>query len=175
MISARKNSLLFNLKIDLAENAFIFPSAVRFGYKSSFDDEVIEVLSYPIENILAEKFETSLDRGEFNTRIRDFVDMQMIFKGNSNLIDKKKLAHTILEVSCDRGTEMNLLNYDRLTSDIFDSPVFKENFNNYMRKNEKMNATLESCKQAMNDIYKIMDDQGIIRELANMKNKVQIR
>ena len=35
------------------------------------NDQNINVMSYPLENIIAEKFETTLDRGEFNTRMRD--------------------------------------------------------------------------------------------------------
>ena len=34
----------------------------------------IDLCTYHIENIIAEKFETTLARGEFNGRIRDLFD-----------------------------------------------------------------------------------------------------
>lgn len=65
--------------------------------------EYIDVKSYSIENIIAEKFETILSRGEFNGRMRDYFDLYMI-KEIGYEYNEKLLYETILKVAKYRGT-----------------------------------------------------------------------
>lgn len=54
------------------------PRAVEYGYKLMFEDRKIELQSYNIETLLAEKTQTILSRGLANTRMRDFYDIYEI-------------------------------------------------------------------------------------------------
>ena len=56
------------------------------------EDQTIELLAYNIETVLAEKVETILSRGEFNTRPRDFYDVYI-------LVTTKQFSREILAQS----------------------------------------------------------------------------
>lgn len=77
-LSAQLNDTRFYLKLDISNNSLIYPEAIQNNLKSLFYDSTINVYSYQVENIIAEKFETTLDRGEFNGRMRDLFDIYFL-------------------------------------------------------------------------------------------------
>ena len=57
------------------ERDAITPHAVQYNFSEIFNDEKkYELWAYNIETVMAEKIETILRRGVFNTRPRDFYD-----------------------------------------------------------------------------------------------------
>ena len=57
----------------------ITPHAVQYQFSEIFDDEKsYELWAYNIETVMAEKVETILRRGVFNTRPRDFYDAYIL-------------------------------------------------------------------------------------------------
>ena len=84
-IDAINGKSKLHLKLDISNNTLIYPKGIESHLKSFIDDEEIHVMTYPIENIIAEKYETTLDRGEFNTRMRDLYDVYFLFNGNHHL------------------------------------------------------------------------------------------
>lgn len=82
------------LKIDISTGDIITPSEITYAYKLMFEDRYINILSYNIETVLAEKLETILSRDVVNTRIRDFYDIVVlsIEKAEDISFDKLKLA-----------------------------------------------------------------------------------
>ena len=68
------------LTVDVTTGDRIVPAAVRHAYRLTFDDETVDVLSYPTATVLAEKLETVLSRGVANTRPRDFYDIHMLWR-----------------------------------------------------------------------------------------------
>lgn len=83
-MEARLDRLCQPFKIDISTDDIITPSAVRHKYSLMFEDRTIDILSYNIETLLAEKIQTVLNRGIANTRMRDFYDIFMI-AGNKNI------------------------------------------------------------------------------------------
>ncbi|MHB1442619.1 MAG: nucleotidyl transferase AbiEii/AbiGii toxin family protein [Candidatus Humimicrobiaceae bacterium] len=67
-----------------------------------FDDGTINIWAYNIETVLAEKYETILRRGEFNTRPRDFYDIYILSK--TQKFDKALFDKAVVETSKHRGT-----------------------------------------------------------------------
>jgi len=64
------------LSIDISAGDVITPSAVRYEFGGIFDEEArIRLWGYNIETVMAEKAETILRRGVFNTRSRDYYDI----------------------------------------------------------------------------------------------------
>ena len=119
-------------KLDISNNTLIYPEAIDNQLKSLFSDETIKLNTYLLENIIAEKYETTLDRGEFNGRIRDIVDIYLLMKNNAFMIDNNLLATTIVEVSKDRETIHNLADFKDIIDTLRSSVIFNENFNRYM-------------------------------------------
>lgn len=66
--------------IDVTTGDVITPKEINFNFQKIFSDEKIELLSYPLETILAEKIETILSRGIGTTRPRDFYDVYILSK-----------------------------------------------------------------------------------------------
>lgn len=135
MIDAVNKKVRLHFKLDISNNTLIYPKGIEMNLHSFINDEKINVMTYPIENIIAEKYETTLDRGEFNTRMRDLFDVHYLFVENHHLLDDKLLAQTIIEVSKNRNTYDNLLNFDELLNELFESKVFNDSFNRYKKNN----------------------------------------
>lgn len=84
ILYASFDNLRFNIKIDIACDAFVYPKDIDSSIYGSIIEKSIDVLAYPVENIVAEKFETIIDRGVTNSRMRDYYDLYII------LSDEKK-------------------------------------------------------------------------------------
>ena len=114
-------------------------------------------MTYPIENIIAEKFETTLDRGEFNTRMRDLFDVYLLMKEHENMIDKNLLAQTIMIVSKDRDTSDNIEEFDEIIDFLMDSSIFNENFRRYKEKQYPLlKVTLDDILEQFRKIYEMV-------------------
>ena len=75
MLNARFDTLLTPLSIDVSTGDAITPHAVPYNFSEIFDEEKsYELWEYNVETVMAEKVETILRRGVFNTRPRDFYD-----------------------------------------------------------------------------------------------------
>ena len=129
-INARKDNISLNLKIDVSNNTLIYPDAIRTTLPSMFNEEDIKLLSYPLENIIAEKYETTLDRGEFNSRMRDLYDIYFLMKDSSQLVDKNLLADTIIKVSEERGTIDNLYEFEEILEELQNLLLFNLHLKN---------------------------------------------
>jgi len=68
------------LKIDITTGDFITPKEVTYNFKLLFENRSINILTYTIETVLAEKFETTITRGIANSRMRDFYDIYILTK-----------------------------------------------------------------------------------------------
>ena len=79
-IIAQYESIKTPLKIDITAGDMITPDAIQYIFPSNFEEKGIEIWAYNIETILAEKVETILRRGIFNTRSRDFYDIYILTK-----------------------------------------------------------------------------------------------
>lgn len=156
-IIAKNEKTLIKIKLDISNNTLIFPDALKSYFNSLFSTKKIELMTYPIENIIAEKYETTLDRGEYNTRIRDLFDIYLLMNENSYLIDEKLLAKTIIEVSKDRDTIENIDDFDEIIELLEESQIFNKHFNNYKEKQyPHMNITLKEIFEKFNLINKMI-------------------
>lgn len=66
------------IKIDISTDDVITPKAIEYKYQLMFEDREIDLVTYNIETLLAEKSQTIIDRGLANTRMRDFYDIYEI-------------------------------------------------------------------------------------------------
>lgn len=77
-IKADYNTIIIPLSVDITTGDVITPREVFYSFKMIFDEGTIGVWAYNIETVLAEKVETILQRGELNTRPRDFYDIYIL-------------------------------------------------------------------------------------------------
>ena len=155
-INARKDNISLNLKIDVSNNTLIYPDAIRTTLPSMFNEEDIKLLSYPLENIIAEKYETTLDRGEFNSRMRDLYDIYFLMKDSSQLVDKNLLADTIIKVSEERGTIDNLYEFEEILEELQNSTAFQSSFKKHGEKFGFEDITLKDVFKIFREIHDIV-------------------
>lgn len=98
------DGLKTNLMIDITTGDIITYKEVELRYKTLFDNEVINIMSYNFETIIAEKFESIISRNIDNTRMKDYYDMYMFVNLKWNEIDKNVLRKAIINTAKNRGT-----------------------------------------------------------------------
>lgn len=152
------DNIRLDFKLDVSANTLIYPDAIQNHLKSFFVNEDIDIMSYPIENIIAEKFETTLDRGEANGRIRDVTDVYMLLKEHSLVIDYTLLMETVIKVSENRGTINNLFEYQNILNFLSSSEIFNQTFNDYVTKSNLQNISLKDCFQVF---YRLGEDTNL--------------
>ena len=86
-ITGRVNSTKVNLEIDISTGDKVTPKELKFKYPLLFEDRSILINSYNIETILAEKIETVLRRGKYNSRMKDYYDIYFFLTKLRNEID----------------------------------------------------------------------------------------
>lgn len=93
----RINAEIGNIKktfgIDIATGDTITPKPNSLEYHTSIADEVIQIKSYNLETMLAEKFQTVIEKSTLNTRMKDYYDIFVLVNHQNLDID---LCHDAL-------------------------------------------------------------------------------
>lgn len=101
-IKAEYDTIITALSIDITTGDAITPKEVLYLFKMIFDEGTIGVWAYNIETVLAEKVETILQRGELNTRPRDFYDIYILV--NTQEFDKSVFTEALTKTVEHRNT-----------------------------------------------------------------------
>ena len=132
-ISVELEKLRDTIKIDISTGDEITPSAIEFSYPMMFDDERINIWSYNLETMLAEKLETVIARSTLNTRMRDFYDIHILWSEKANMINIETLRSAIVNVARKRGTLELFDIMDEILDDIAESDYLRNNWSNYRK------------------------------------------
>jgi predicted nucleotidyltransferase component of viral defense system len=133
-IIAKYESINTPLKIDITTGDIITPDAIRYKFHSSFDDKIIKIWAYNIETILAEKVETILRRSVLNTRPRDFYDVYIIVKTQSNIIDESIFRKALRATTEKRMSMPALENKDSILLDIQSDVIMRQRWDRYCKE-----------------------------------------
>lgn len=123
------------IKIDVSTGDEITPAAIEFSYKMMFDNEKLDIWSYNLETVLAEKLETIVARSTLNTRMRDFYDIHILWTEMQSDINLKILEQAIINVARKRRTLHLFDNLDDILKDIKQSDHLESNWQNYKAYN----------------------------------------
>ena len=133
MLNAKFDTILTPLNIDVSTGDAITPHAVQYNFIEIFDDEKsYELWAYNIETVMAEKVETILRRGVFNTRPRDFYDAYILTTTQD--FDKAVFADALSATANHRGTAQQIANVAEILQNIEESPDLKEMWNKYRKQ-----------------------------------------
>lgn len=117
--------------IDFTTGDEITPEAIELRLTSAFSDEAIEVMSYNLETILAEKLETIISRGEVSTRPRDRYDLYTLYHMKYNQLDFSLLKQALENTCRRRGTLEFLKSWKEQVASIVNSNYQKDLWNKY--------------------------------------------
>ena len=123
------------LNIDITTGDVITPREMNYSYSKIIEEGTIPIMTYTIETILAEKFETISSRNITTTRARDFYDLYMIYSIYKDKINKDTLRKAIERTSKYRGSFEVALQYKEIVELFKESEAPKELWEKYVQNN----------------------------------------
>lgn len=121
------------IKLDITTGDSIVPKEERYSHKLMYEEKFIAVYAYPIEQILAEKLQTIMSRGETNTRARDFYDIYSLKHLEEETIDYNKLSNSLYNTLMNRKTNIDQSEYKNSVNKLSDSSLLLSVWENYAK------------------------------------------
>ena len=152
------------LNIDITTGDVITPREIKYSYSRILDEGTIPIITYTIETILAEKFETISSRNITTTRARDFYDLYMIYNMYNNKINQEILGEAIVKTARQRGSLKAIRQYKEIVE------LFKINgtIKNIWDRYAKNNPYIKDIKFL--DTVEVYEKIGNILDLDKIKN-----
>lgn len=152
------DKIIDSLKMDITTGDIIIPKEIAYGYKLLLEDKTIELYSYSLETIIAEKLESILSKNILGTRMRDYYDLYMLenlFKDRIN----KKLQKQALENTCKKRNTTNVLeNAKDIIVEIKNDENQQNLWKNYVNKNTYVkNVSFEDTIKSINSILQFIE------------------
>ena len=124
------------MKLDLTTGDAITPREIEYTYPCIFSKEDIKIMAYPLETILAEKYETIIRRNITTTRMRDFYDLYTLYKLKKDQIDYEILKEAIEKTSNKRGSWEIMKDYKEIIEDIKEDSYLRFLWKVYLKENK---------------------------------------
>lgn len=121
--------------LDLAMGDPITPEAIQYEFKPLYPGKPIQLTSYNIETILAEKIETVYRRGLVNSRCKDFYDIHIIWKGKRELINSEVLKNAFVNTCSHRFTYPDKHEFNHLLEALKREDQMVERWRAYVKRN----------------------------------------
>lgn len=142
------------ITVELTTGDVITPKEMKYNYNSIFENKKIPIMSYTLETVLAEKFQTIVTRGLFNTRLKDFYDVYILINTKINELNKNNLIKAIKNTFERRETILNLEQFNEVIKDLADDDNINNLWNEYVSKNSyakgiKFEDTINAIKQVI--------------------------
>ena len=124
------DNLRVNLSIDIATGDLITPREIEYDYKMMFDDRNLKIMTYNIESIIAEKFQTVVARGILNSRMKDYYDLYYLITYKE--FSKENLKNAIIKTFDKRDTDIEKI--DEVILEIKDSEFVRDMWTSYSKQ-----------------------------------------
>ncbi len=158
MMVALLDKMRTPLKLDISTDNVITPEETEYKYPLTFEDRSIDLLSYNLETLLAEKLETILSHGEANTRMRDFYDITILTSGVYREPDYSLLKTALIATADKRGTTELLERRTEIIEQIENDADIQKHWNEY--KDSYDYASMFSLADVIAAVNKVFDQIG---------------
>ena len=146
------NEVIF---IDVTTGDKITPREISYSMPSLFTNHTIDVWTYNLETVLAEKLETIISRGVASTRPRDRYDLFTLFKLRKSQIDFTILKRAVENTSEKRNSKELIQNWKNQVRGIETSDYQKNLWIRYQRQFKyAKDISFEESVQIINEIMK---------------------
>ena len=129
------NEMPVIMKIDITTGDKITYKEIKYDFTLMLEKRKIQIWSYNLETIIAEKFESIIKRGPLSTRIRDYYDVYMLVNTQSKNIDNKILKDAIILTSEHRDSRKIIENWKETVDIIKDNDKMKKQWVKYQKNN----------------------------------------
>ena len=120
------------LNIDITTGDVITPREIKYSYSRILEEGTIPIITYTIETILAEKFETISSRNITTTRARDFY---MIYNMYNSKINQEILVEAIAKTARQRGSLKAIIQYKEIVELFKINRTIKNIWDRYVKNN----------------------------------------
>lgn len=153
ILSVKVDTIRENFQIDIATGDPITPKPVVYKYRPILGDSYVNVWSYNIETVIAEKLETILRRAEANSRIRDYYDLYLIYTKGWNDVKVDNLRKAIDKTFEKRNYTGNI---EEAITILKDSKIIKNRWDSYNKKYEYANdIDYDEIMKCIEEIVKV--------------------
>ena len=129
------NEMTVIMKIDITTGDKITYKEIEYSFTLMLEDRKIQIWSYNVETIIAEKFEAIVKRGVLSTRIRDYYDVYMLINTQNKIIDKKTLKDAITLTAQHRGTNEIIKDWKKIVEKIANDSKMRQQWKRYQKDN----------------------------------------
>ncbi len=129
------NEMPVIMKIDITTGDKITYKEIEYSFTLMLEDRKIQIWSYNVETIIAEKFEAIVKRGALSTRIRDYYDVYMLINTQNKIIDKKTLKDAITLTAQHRGTNEIIKDWKKIVEKIANDSKMRQQWKRYQKDN----------------------------------------
>ena len=148
------------ITVELTTGDVITPREIKYNYNSIFEDKKIPIMSYTIETILAEKFQTVVNRGLLNTRLKDFYDIYILVNTKMSELSKENLINAIKNTFKRRKTNLDIDQINEIINDLISDNNMNSLWENAVSKNSyAKNIRFEDTIDAIKQIAEILESE----------------
>ena len=123
------------MKIDITTGDKITYKEINYTFDLMLEDRKINICSYNLETIIAEKFESIIKRSILGTRIRDYYDIYMLLKTQSKNIDFDVLKSAIYITAEHRNSVDSIKEWKKVIVQLNDSNSMRKQWERYQKDN----------------------------------------
>ena len=148
------------ITVELTTGDVITPREMKYNYKCIFEDKTIPIMSYTLETVLAEKFQTIVTRGLLNTRLKDFYDVYILINAKIDDLNRSNLIKAIKNTFKWRETNFDLEQFNEVINDLSDDNNMNNLWNEYASKNSyTKNVKFEDTINSLKEIIEILESE----------------
>lgn len=148
--NAHLDTIVYPVSIDIGFGDVVTPCPVSLDYPILIESvPSVEILSYSLETLIAEKFHAMIDRDVDNSRMKDFYDVYHLFLSED--VNRELLEEAIRNTFMNRGTHY-----------IEGKNLFDEGFAKDPARNQKWKGFLKRLR--LKDKVEFYDVMDIIRK-----------
>lgn len=149
---AKFDNLKIDLSIDIATGDLITPREIEYNYKMIFENRSLKIMTYNIESIIAEKFQTVISRGILNSRMKDYYDLYYLIRYED--FSKENLKVAIQKTFSKRNTDIQ--DISKVIKEIEKSDFLKDLWEKYSQKYQySKNIKFEEIISSLYEINKL--------------------
>lgn len=149
-------NLKINFSVDVSTGDVITPGSIKLYYEFLFEEKNISIYSYNNETVLAEKIETILRRGCYNSRMKDYLDIYYFLTAFKESYDLKILKNAVKNTFNIRHSNIYIDDYKNILNLIKIDNKINALWKKYLIKsNTVISITLEQMVELLD---KLLDD-----------------
>ena len=175
-LEANFDTISQKFKIDISTGDIITPNEVKYNIKQMLSDDKIEILAYNIETILSEKIHSIIQKGEDNTRARDYYDIYILEKTKKEKINNNILKEAIINKFEERKNSNLVSNIYLKVLDLEKNIKLKELWNEYRNKfNYAKNIEFEDTIKSLKNIISVFNIQNQSKKFIKVTKKENLK